>query len=74
MALNAANFYFFNRLAEPNKPGGITVSKSPQLPDGDFRITEYCWDVSLWFVDRDRFTADERQAAYMAFTEKGGAR
>ena len=58
-------FYFFNRHADGGNPGGTTVSKRAVLPDGDFRITEFKWGtISLWFVDADRFTADERQAAF----------
>ena len=62
-------FYYFTRLPNDGNPGGITVSKQETLPAGDFRITEYRWGrewsgASLWFVDADRFTADERQEAY----------
>lgn len=58
-------FYFFPRAPEPGKPGGITVSKRRRLPKGDFHITEYVWSehISLWFIDRDKFTADERRQA-----------
>ena len=57
--------FFYPRAADGKKPGGITVSKTPALPEGDFGLTEYIWGPSaLWFVDSDRFTADERQAAY----------
>ena len=63
-------FGFHIRLAcGDDHPAGITVSKGADLPAGDFRITEYCWgDTSLWFVDSDKFTDDERQAAYQAFS------
>lgn len=58
-------FYFFSRGGEHP---GITVSKNPTLPAGDFRITEYVFKhggyESLWFVDADKFTRRERQAAY----------
>lgn len=58
--------YFFPRLADGGNPAGITVSKRPELPPGDFRLTEYSWPdgVDLWFVDDDNFTDDERQLAY----------
>ena len=57
--------YFFDRVGTVGHPAGMTISKQSKLPDGDFRITEYCWGaVSLWFIDADEFTADERQAAY----------
>lgn len=57
--------WFHARLPEPGKPGGVTVSKHATLPAGDFGITEYVWpDRTLWFVDSDKFTADERQAAH----------
>ena len=58
-------FFFFCRCGE--NPG-ITVSKKATLPSGDFEITEYIFQragyVSLWFIDRDKFTADERELAY----------
>lgn len=58
-------YYLFPRRAWRDDPAGITVSKNPELPVGDFRITEYKWGrVSLWFVDLDKFTASERNAAY----------
>lgn len=60
--------FFFNRLAAPEHPSGITVSKRSTLPKGDFRITEYSWGAdSLWFVDDDKFSDDERRRAYEAF-------
>lgn len=60
-----ATFHLFNRMADGQNPAGTTVSKQPELPAGDFRITEYKWPrMTLWFVDADRFTADERQAVY----------
>lgn len=65
-------FWFHDRLGDgAAHPAGITVSKRQKLPDGDFRITEYCWGgVSLWFVDGDAFTDDERQEAYVAALEQ----
>lgn len=70
-------FHFFDRLSEPGKPGGVTVSKSATLPKGDFIIAEYKWPrafsyppyVSLWFVDADNFTAHERQQACGAWLD-----
>ena len=62
--------HFFPRDEDgPEHPGGVTVSKHSTLPArDDFRITEYTWgSVALWFVDADKFTADERQAAYESF-------
>lgn len=62
-------FCFHNRLRSGDVPAGITVSRSETLPVGDFTATEYCWgSVSLWFVDSDKFTKDERQKAYQAFS------
>lgn len=66
-AARRGRFYFFQRSGD--NPG-ITVSKRDTLPDGDFGITEYVWRdwgyEALWFVDADKFTATERQAAYTA--------
>ena len=57
-------FYFWSRCAEGDNPAGVTVSKRRRLPDGDFGLTEYKWGhQALWFVDADRFTANQRQAA-----------
>tara|TARA_Y100000034_G_scaffold6676_1_gene7347 strand:- start:6529 stop:6798 length:270 start_codon:yes stop_codon:yes gene_type:complete len=65
------NVHFHTRLADGNCPAGTTVSKKAQLPAGDFRITEYCWGkVTLWFVDADQFTADQRQASYLAYRQQ----
>ncbi len=67
-------FYFFVRAGGVGHPAGVTVSKCSKLPDGDFRITEYCWgDVPLWFIDADEFSADERQDAYEQFAEAADA-
>lgn len=67
-ATKIGRYYYFNRGAAPDCPAGITVSKRDTLPEGDFRITEYIFQQfgyeTLWFVDADRFTANERQAAY----------
>ncbi len=63
--MNRTVYYYSERAACGDDPAGLTVSKQSQLPDGDFHLTEYCWGrVSLWFVDADEFTADERQNAY----------
>lgn len=63
--------YFHQRQATKEVPCGWTVSRKESLPSGDFRITEYRWGpISLWFVDADEFTADERQAAYWAYVSK----
>ncbi len=58
-------FYFSFRQKDGNNPAGITASKKPELPTGDFRITEYTFapGVTLWFVDSDNFSEDERQSA-----------
>jgi len=65
------DFYFFERMATSDTEAGFTVSKKAKLPDGDFKITEHIWpNISLWFVDTDAFSADERQSAYMAFCLK----
>lgn len=64
-------FYFFEREATEELESGWTISKKPKLPEGDFRINEYKWcSLSLFFVDKDNFSADERQAAYIAFVEE----
>lgn len=64
--------YFYPRAATDTVPAGMTVSKQSTIPKGDFRITEYSWGPhTLWFVDDDKFTADERQAALEGFL-KGG--
>ncbi len=61
-----SGFWFHNRMAVDDDPAGITVSRHG-LPGGEFGLTEYCWgSVSLWFVDSDCFTADERQSALLA--------
>lgn len=64
-------FYFFYRNAHHGDPAGVTVSKKPELPDGEFQLTEYVWQshgyVSLWFIDDDKFTANQRNAAYKAY-------
>lgn len=67
MMRRKGNIYFHWRKASGNTPAGLTVSKYPHLPVGDFGITEYFWGSTiLWFVDADEFTADERQTAYLA--------
>jgi len=61
-------YYFFARQAKGNAPAGFTVSKHGKLPPGAFYLTQYTWgSVSLWFVDDDCFTADERQKAVEQF-------
>lgn len=51
-----------DRMATADCPTGVTISRRQKLPKGDFMITEYSWPwVTLWFVDADKFTADERQ-------------
>lgn len=67
--------YWSPRKTSDGDPGGYTVSKSPKMPKGDFGITEYIWPHGqvLWFVDKDKFTADEREAARMAIYESLGA-
>jgi hypothetical protein len=59
------DYYCFHVRAESEgTPEAITVSKTYDLPEGNFGITEYIWgDIRLWFVDADEFTADERQQA-----------
>ena len=57
--------YFFERQGDAITEAGMTVSKNPALPDGDFQIDEFTWpDATLWFVASDKFTADERQLIY----------
>jgi hypothetical protein len=66
--LASTQFYFFERLPDGLNPAGITVSKTPQLPEGGFKIDEFSWPAgSLWFIADHDFTADERQAAFDAF-------
>jgi len=63
-------FHMHPREATKTCPAGLTVSRKSKLPDGDFRITSYSWGrVKLWFVDADKFTADERQMAYWLHVE-----
>lgn len=69
--IRIGRFYYWRRLPEPGIPGGVTVSKRPDLPAGDFRLTEYTWPeagLTLWFIDDDDFTESERlEAAGGAF-------
>lgn len=59
--------YLFERLETPDCPAGITVSRKPKLPEGDFEIAPFSWpDLVLGFVVEDAFTADERQQIYEA--------
>lgn len=63
--------HFFERSETDDCEAGWTVSKKPELPVGDFSITEYSWPgVSLWFVDADKFNADERHAMFLGFCDK----
>jgi hypothetical protein len=63
-----SSFWFHPRAAYNDTPAGTTVSKRKKLPDGDFMITECEWpDLTLWFVDCDKFTADERESARRAY-------
>lgn len=58
-------YYFWPRMGNP---AGITVTKRTKLPEGDFGITEYTWgNTSLWFLNDDKFNADERQEAYLTY-------
>lgn len=66
----AMRFYFFWRAATATGPAGVTVSKRPELPAGDFMITSYVWNrgvLTLWFIDDDKFTKRERQAAMKSY-------
>lgn len=64
----ALGFWFHERMAHGDSPAGYTVSRDRVLPAGGFRITCHQWpDVELWFLDSDRFTADEREACARAF-------
>jgi hypothetical protein len=55
----------------PDAPGGMTVSKTAALPEGDFGITEYTWGpTTLWFIDQQEFTADEREFAYHGYRQR----
>jgi hypothetical protein len=70
-------FYFHLRKKHKGCPAGTTVTKRPELPKGNFRITEYHFGpaASLWFLDKDHFTADERQKAFeLAFARRGSKR
>ncbi len=65
--LKSRGCYFWFRAATATGPAGTTVSKRGTLPAGDFGITEYTWGYqSLWFVNADKFTGDERQRAWEA--------
>ena len=60
--------HFWVREKTTEHPAGTTVSKRAKLPSGDFGLTEYRWgEVSLYFLDSDKFTADERQEAFLRF-------
>jgi hypothetical protein len=62
----AMKFYYFERQADGANPAGVTVSKTEALPDGDFKLDEYCWPgAALWFITNQAFTCDERQEAYL---------
>lgn len=68
------NAYLFYRLGTDTIPQGWTVSKRQTLPKGDFSITPYKWcNYTLWFVDEDNFTADERQAVFYEYMIKENA-
>lgn len=57
--------YLFERAEHGECPAGITISRTRKLPKGNFRITEYSWGGrSLWFVDKHKFTADEREKVF----------
>lgn len=59
--------YFFERQPNGPNPGGVTVSKSETLPEGDFALTEFTWpDCVLWFIDDHKFTANEREESRCA--------
>lgn len=65
-------FYFHFRQQYGDAPAGYTVTKQAKLPDGDFVITEYTWHdssryLTLWFMDSDEFTEDERNVAAEQF-------
>ena len=66
----AMRFFFFNRFGD--NPG-ITVSKKETLRSGDFKITEFIFQrfgyVALWFIDRDKFTVNERERAYKQYLD-----
>ena len=67
--------YFFFRERTIEAPAGWTVSRRQKLPEGEFGITEYKWGkIALWFVDRDNFTSDEREAVYLNFLMKHKSR
>ena len=68
-------YYFFDRESDGTNPGGVTVSKKPLLPAGDFEIDEFIWpNATLWFVTSDAFTECERQESYQEIqnTKDGG--
>ena len=59
---------FFNKLEKCPIVDGITVSKSELSRSAKLQITEYVWGhISLWFVDDDKFTENERQGCFEAF-------
>lgn len=60
--MSISSFYVFNKL---DCPAGLTISKKAELPE-EFLCTEYIWgEISLWFVDEDQFTAEERQTVFI---------
>lgn len=61
-------FYYFEREPSEDDPGGITVSKTPMLPEGDFIINEFVWvGRTLWFIQDQDFTQEERDVAFVEF-------
>ena len=62
-------YHFFDRLDDAGEVIGVTVSKYPELPDGDIALSEYVWQgaVSLWFVDSHVFSKNERFEACQEF-------
>lgn len=60
--------YLFERPPTANDPGGMTVSKTAEVPSGDYGFTEFTWhDITLWFIDEHEFTADEREAVFLSY-------
>ena len=56
--------FFFPRVASGDTPAGVTVSRTRELPDGEFQLDEYEFaDGVLWFVHEHGFSQFERNIA-----------
>lgn len=61
--------FFIGRVASGDTPAGITVSRTHDLPEGEFQLDEYVFrDGSLWFIRDHSFSASERAVAAAQLT------